>query len=321
VPVPPEIDALVRGLDAADALDLDRRLRAALRLEARAMARVARHLTALAAWKGWRELGFRSLDAYAEERLGMSARRARGLLRVETAASGCPELRDAFASGRLSWAQAQTLLPLLMDPAAARHRAKWLAHARRVSFRRLSDDVERALATGDFPVPPLDPAGLQTGAIARSRAGSTETERLFFSAPRDVARLFRALLATAQRRIERVRGRPARTSDALEAMLEHALASWQPEKPTPRAFAVFERDGWRCTAPGCSSQRNLQQHHVVFRSRGGTDDPSNLTTLCAWHHLRGVHAGVLRCSGTAPHGLRFDLPFGSYSAGDVRIRS
>jgi hypothetical protein len=110
-------------------------------------------------------------------------------------------------------------------------------------------------------------------------------------------------------------------------MLDHALEAWEPESPTARQRreqAVFERDGWRCTVPGCTSYRNLQKHHVVFRSRGGSDDDSNLTTLCAWHHLRGVHGGVLRCTGTAPDGLRFTLglraahaPLAVYGPGDV----
>ena len=28
-------------------------------------------------------------------------------------------------------------------------------------------------------------------------------------------------------------------------------------------------------------------------------------TLCAFHHLRGIHAGVVRCKGRAPEALRF----------------
>jgi hypothetical protein len=46
---------------------------------------------------------------------------------------------------------------------------------------------------------------------------------------------------------------------------------------------------------------------VVFRSQGGSDALENRTTLCAWHHLRGVHAGRMRCTGTAPDRLRFEL--------------
>ncbi len=264
----------------------------------------------------------------------MAASRARALLRIERAARVCPPLRVAFAEGRLSWVQAHALVPLVLEPAAARHREVWVAHAQRVSVRRLGDDVARALTRGEWAPPPLaprsrasdaslDPAGLQTGAITRLEK---ESERLFFRAALEVAQLFRAVLATVQRRLERIRGRPCNQSNALEAMLDHALAAWKPETRTPRDHAVFERDGWRCTVPGCTSYRNLQQHHVVFRSAGGADDCSNLTTLCAWHHLCGVHARVLRCTGVAPDGLRFELglrasgpPLAVYRSGEVRV--
>jgi hypothetical protein len=67
--------------------------------------------------------------------------------------------------------------------------------------------------------------------------------------------------------------------------------------------AVFERDGWRCTVPGCSSYRNLHVHPVVFRSQSGANDASNLTTL------------------SAPHALRFELGRMSYGPGEVRTPS
>jgi hypothetical protein len=56
-----------------------------------------------------------------------------------------------------------------------------------------------------------------------------------------------------------------------------------------------------------SSYRNLHDHHVVFQSLGGSDELANRTTLCAFHHLRGVHAGRVRCAGRAPSGLVFEL--------------
>ena len=47
-------------------------------------------------------------------------------------------------------------------------------------------------------------------------------------------------------------------------------------------------------------------------------------TSCAFHHLRGVHAGRLRCAGRAPDGLTWHLgiragapPLLSYRSGDV----
>jgi hypothetical protein len=107
-------------------------------------------------------------------------------------------------------------------------------------------------------------------------------------------------------------------------MLEHAFESWAVWKTrVPAAYRVFERDGWRCSVPGCSSCRNLHDHHIEFRSAGGSDDLANRTTLCAWHHLRGVHAGTVRCTGTAPGRLRFELglrrgraPLVAYVSGD-----
>jgi hypothetical protein len=331
----PEIDALERDVDTADAFELDRRLRWAIERKARSLARIASLLSDIVAWGLFRDLGFRSVDTYAEDRLGMAASRARALLRIERAARACAPLRAAFSTGQLSWIQAHALVALLLESAAARYRREWVAHAQRVTVRRLGDDVERALALGNFAPPPLelgaqpidssddgDPAGLQTGAIARLQK---ESERLFFRAAPEVAQLFRAVLATVQRRLERIRGRPCRRSDALEAMLDHAMAAWHPRKRTQRDYRVFERDGWRCTAPGCTSYRNLHRHHIVFRSKRGSNQDSNLTTLCAWHHERGVHGHILRCTGVAPDGLRFELrlrsdgPLAVYRSGEVRM--
>ena len=45
----------------------------------------------------------------------------------------------------------------------------------------------------------------------------------------------------------------------------------------------------------------------MFRSRGGSDDLSNLTSLCAVHHLQGVHKGRIRVSGSAPDQLHWEV--------------
>ena len=42
--------------------------------------------------------------------------------------------------------------------------------------------------------------------------------------------------------------------------------------------AVYKRDGYQCAT--CGDVRGLQIHHVTPRSRGGSDDPRNLVTLC-----------------------------------------
>jgi hypothetical protein len=84
--------------------------------------------------------------------------------------------------------------------------------------------------------------------------------------------------------------------------------------------ALLARDGYECAAPGCLARGGLAVHHVVFRSRGGSDRPENRTTLCAVHHRIGVHRGWIRCEGEAPDAITWRLPVAAFR-GDVRIRS
>ncbi|MBW1687496.1 MAG: HNH endonuclease [Deltaproteobacteria bacterium] len=314
---------LVTDLASADAFELDARLRRALRLEQRQLARLGPLLLAVASERSFRDLGYRGLDAYARERLDMAPSKARALLRLERLARRAPALGQAWRAGRISWTQAEALAPLLGLEAARPWQAAWVARARSVSVRRLRDDVDWAIASEAFDpaaLPPL-PAGLQTGARPTVSGGR---DRLFFTAPRDVAQLFRAVLATLQRHLERASGRPSSQAEAFDAMLDHALEEWGSHRPLPRKYRVFARDGWRCTVPGCTGYRNLHDHHIVFRSAGGSDALANRTTLCVWHHLRAIHAGLARCLGQAPGRLHFALglrpgrpPLVSYASWDL----
>jgi hypothetical protein len=149
-----------------------------------------------------------------------------------------------------------------------------------------------------------------------------------FFGPPDVVQLFRAVLCTVRRRIERNTGRLPTAGEALGVMLDHALSSWGVlDEKVAASHRVFARDGWRCAVPGCTSYENLHDHHIRFRSAGGGDELANRITLCAFHHLRGIHAGLLHCAGRAPDGLRWELgirpgvtPRLAYRSGDVRIR-
>jgi hypothetical protein len=90
----------------------------------------------------------------------------------------------------------------------------------------------------------------------------------------------------------------------LEHLLLHVKAEWeaQPRHRNP----VFARDGWRCAVPACTARRELHDHHLVFRSHGGGNGRENRLTLCAWHHLRGIHADRVRARGEAPAGVTED---------------
>jgi hypothetical protein len=74
-----------------------------------------------------------------------------------------------------------------------------------------------------------------------------------------------------------------------------------------RRYRTFERDGWRCKVPGCTSRSGLNEHHITFRSQQGGDESANLVTLCVGHHQQGLHEGHIRCFGRAPDDLWWDL--------------
>jgi 5-methylcytosine-specific restriction endonuclease McrA len=50
---------------------------------------------------------------------------------------------------------------------------------------------------------------------------------------------------------------------------------------------VLARDNWRCQV--CGSTNNLQVHHQQLRSQQGSDEDSNLITLCMDCHERLHH--------------------------------
>jgi hypothetical protein len=263
-------------------------------------------------------MGFRSASRYLRERLGLSERKARALVAVERRTWSAPAFGEAYRSGQLSWGRARTLLPGVTEHTAA----AWASRAQAVSVRRLADEVEWALADGlpGAPVMP-PPLGLRLDMLQRQTCARSEWEPtssdLAFRAPADVVALFRsAIIAHAAPAEPLWRG--------LEHLLEHVIGEWeaQPRHRDP----VFARDGWRCTVPACSSRRNLHDHHVLFRSRGGGNARTNRITVCAAHHLHGIHTSAIRAWGEAPDGLTWELgvragcpPLLRFAAGEVYL--
>lgn len=58
-----------------------------------------------------------------------------------------------------------------------------------------------------------------------------------------------------------------------------------------RRKAVLHRDNYTCQ---CCGKKNcqLQTHHIIYRSHGGSDDENNMITLCKECH-KGVHDGTI----------------------------
>jgi hypothetical protein len=348
------LEAFLAGLEDADAFELDDRLRSVVSLEQRLEARLGPLLARI--WNRWVHLalGYRTREAYARERLGMDPTRARALVRLERAAVVSEPFARAYRSGELSWVKAELLVTLVNADPLGHFIGEWVAWAKQVTVRRLSEDVEWALTLADtdpgafrqsgglpaevrgdreiraqHTAPEKDyaaPGAEPEAEAAPDREIRAETCSVRFIGPADVVQLFRAVLCTVRRRMERHLRRLPTPGEALGAMLDHAFSSWGVDDKVRPAHRVFERDGWRCQVPGCTSMQNLHGHHIQFRSAGGSDDPANRVTLCAFHHLRGVHAERIRCRGAAPDRLTWQLglrpgkvPLVMYRSGDCEV--
>lgn len=82
-----------------------------------------------------------------------------------------------------------------------------------------------------------------------------------------------------------------RTAQEIRARYSHHHQSLL--VPSSR-FAILKRDGYRCRLCGASSRNGadvqLEVDHITPRARGGTNDPSNLWTLCfACNRGKGVN--------------------------------
>ena len=325
----------LEGIGDAGVRELHRRLLDLVRREQRLDAEIGALLTVVVDRRMHTALGFATQERYAKERLGISGRKGRSLIRIERATRRCPALATAYREGALSSVQAEALVPLVLLDVNGRWSDPWVRHARAVTVRRLRDDVEAAVVLADADPPcfwrtgglpdddgePVVSPEADLRRICTADSAPDETCLVWFHGPRDLIQLLRATLCTVRRRQERLTGSLPTEGQALEAMLDHVLEAWGADLPVARLHRVFERDGWHCLVPGCSSRRNLHAHHVVPRSAGGGNEIANLATLCAWHHLRGVHAGLVECRGQAPDGLRFVLPLASYRSGDRRVAS
>lgn len=225
----------------------------------------------------FRQLGFVSFDEWSAERLGLAPSTVRQRIALERRLQELPALREALRSGRLSYEQARLV-------------------ARVAGAADVATHIEEAAATT---------------CIAYRRALEGEEQRQMWRAgelravvPEEVD----ALLADALRAAH-ARSRHGLTpGEALVAVALHFIRTWKDEvaRLIRAADRVILRDGALCRIPGCSRAAD-HVHHVILRSACGPLEPWNETSLCAVHHLRGVHGGSVLITGRAPDGLAFTL--------------
>ncbi len=247
-------------------------------------------ILALRARESWvhAALGYRSFGEYCEERLGMRAATVRQRIWLERKMQDMPSLREALKSGKLTYSKA-------------------LAVARHATPLDIDDRIARAAATTCQQTE-------KEGEAEEDRKNRGAGVRNLW-APKDAAETVHEAIASAQAWSLGEKGLEIDESEALAVVADHFVEVAEAHRPPgrdridPRRREVLMRKAGLCAVPGCS-RAACHLHHLVYRSRGGTDDPTNLVGLCAVHHLHGVHLGYLEVTGRAGERLHWKLGTG-----------
>ena len=227
--------------------------------------------------RAWELLGFASFGHYCEEQLGMAERTVMQRIALERSLSRIPLLRQALREKRISYEKAR----IIARHAQGEEVQGWIEKAETmtcVALRRAMQDKDEAqmCARGTF-------SAWMTVSVAEV-----------------VKAAFRAARAAAKRWLS--------AGECLVALAEHFIETWRAQLKQANTLQrrVRARDKHFCQVPGCS-RAAVHAHHIKPRSQGGSDDPENLISLCAAHHLFGIHGGRMRVTGTAPDKLVWEF--------------
>jgi hypothetical protein len=228
--------------------------------------------------------GFASTVDYARERLGFEERKTRSLVKMAERFEELPRLEKAFRRGDIPWTKAREVVKV----ATPETEADWLVRCQTMSNRQLEQEVKRE----------------QPPTTKRTLVFVLEGDRL-------------EAWEQAREAVERLAGKTLSDIEAFDLLCAEALCTYA----TTPAFGdgeksdygyvrkVAERDGWKCTRPGCSNRSALTANHIIPRSQGGPDEAWNLHTVCAVCHA-AVTEGRLKVKGRAPDSLTWEGPLG-----------
>lgn len=241
--------------------------------------------------KIYKALEKNSLFSYAVEVLGLDKNVAYPLITIARKATSIPDLKLAIENQSLTVSKASRIVSSLNSV-----NAKELIEFARTHTR---DEI-------DFEIAKRNP---KAGSYDKMKPLSEEFVEIKMCLPRETfEKLKRAESLEAQKQ------NAFQWADVLDAALEVYLDKSDPVRKAERAsrkikaanqisaaaqyrripltaeqkHAVFLRDKGKCThlveGQRCNSDKWTQTHHIIPVSRGGTNDPENLTTLCSFHH-------------------------------------
>jgi 5-methylcytosine-specific restriction endonuclease McrA len=223
----------------------------------------------------WESFGYPTVELYCRERLGISASTLRTRAWLERRMAELPELRAALESGRISYTKAVLVA----------------RRATRADVTAILSEVE-SMTYQDSETRDRDRTEREERASGRKRIWS----------PRDTAVTIRLALDTMRRYARRAGGERIGEDEAAARIADHFVKTWtepirvQLRRVPPERWELMMRFGGICARPGCRLAA-VHIHHVIYRSRGGGEERTNLIPLCAACHLKGQHAGNLLIEG------------------------
>jgi hypothetical protein len=224
-----------------------------------------------------------------------------------------PQLGDAIVDRRIGYEAAR----LVAGVAAPDTVAAWIEHARARPVRFLREDVDAAqmlgrLSNDSTPAPPSEATmkavaeferAVLSGATLPEQMSAHPLERYEQRVTRGRVTLklrVREGTYSYYRWLESLLVRVCTvTVTCLRFLCESFIESWKHASVAQVAYGdIYARDRHRCANPVCT-RPDVTPHHLTFRSHGGDDSDENLTSLCSWCHLEGIHGGRLTATGPA----------------------
>jgi hypothetical protein len=235
-------------------------------------------------------LEYSSLCDYAVRFLDLSAEVAMTLIRVMRKGREVPALREAIQKNNLSISSARKIVPILNST----NQDFWIAEAKVSTARQL----EQTLAS-HFPerlkretVKTVSEEYVSITIRVKKEDFSEikKTQDLLSKKHKRSVSMEETLVSAAKEWVHKndpvAKAKRAKSDVTLRPSTSEKL-------PASALHKVNLRDEGRCQfrdvqGKACDNTRFTEIHHRVPRSKGGTHEPTNLTTLCSGHH-KAVH--------------------------------
>jgi hypothetical protein len=263
-----------------------------------------RELEAFFAADGWRRLGYATGGQYARERLGSSLSSIKDKRRLARRLGQLIFLAGAVEGGDVGY-EAARLVAVVATLATVE---PWVERAKERTLRHLREDIDAAELMArwrdgsDAVLPPSDAEVQQVADLERAViAGHVSPPPVTSSSLGRVTLRLRMRASTACdfRHWEALYRRHSLHRESfLRFACDLFTEVWCPRLPEVAFGQIYARDRYRCQSP-CCGRRDVTPHHLLFRSRGGGDADENLTSLCSWCHLEGIHRGQISAAPPA----------------------